>query len=242
MRQKLIARNLTEISPGNPKFTETGEINLQYVELLASTLSDIHTFQRCDYKLPYYPAIENYLHELELIDDDTLYMMSLKCLPSLWEDDNESPDAMSSGTQSPNNSSNQSPEGSPVPAPKVQRNRTASVATSTSLVKPSGTRPALIYHQFFSYFFLVAVPRNVYSGLAKAQSDVIDYFKLSTHMSHKGVFRISDERYLLIRAGALSKDFLSVVSQTLGEDLDEKSVKGLFYDISFLMGNSFCYW
>ena len=72
--------------------------------------------------------------------------------------------------------------------------------------------------------------------LYEAQQSVVDYFKMSSQLPHKGVFRISNNRYLLLRANSLSRDFHNVIKSSLGEDTDESSVKSFLYDISYLLG------
>jgi signal transduction histidine kinase/CheY-like chemotaxis protein/predicted hydrocarbon binding protein len=85
----------------------------------------------------------------------------------------------------------------------------------------------------------VSVPGNVKSLFDKAQKTVGDYFRnLKMDPTH-GTIEINDQRYVLVRASALSHDFLTTIQQ-LYSDRGEKEAmmigKNFLFDISHVIG------
>jgi signal transduction histidine kinase/CheY-like chemotaxis protein/predicted hydrocarbon binding protein len=85
----------------------------------------------------------------------------------------------------------------------------------------------------------VSVPENIRPIFDQAQKTVGEYFRnLKMDPSH-GTIGINDERYVLVRASALSYDFLTTIQQ-LYSDRGEKEAmaigKNFLFDISHVIG------
>ncbi|MCW3101777.1 MAG: response regulator [Bacteroidetes bacterium] len=85
----------------------------------------------------------------------------------------------------------------------------------------------------------VSVPDNVKALFDKAQQTVGEYFQnLKMDPTH-GTIEINDQRYVLVRASALSHDFLTTIQQ-LYSDRGEKEAmligKNFLFDISHVIG------
>ncbi len=85
----------------------------------------------------------------------------------------------------------------------------------------------------------VSVPDNVKPLFDKAQEVVGEYFKNLKMEPNKGTIEINDQRYVLVRASALSTDFLSTI-QLLYADRGEKEAlsigKNFLFDIANVIG------
>ncbi|MBL7889586.1 MAG: response regulator [Bacteroidia bacterium] len=85
----------------------------------------------------------------------------------------------------------------------------------------------------------VNVPDNVKSLFDKAQEVVGEYFKNLKMEPNKGTIEINDQRYVLVRASALSTDFLNTI-QLLYADRGEKEAmsigKNFLFDIAHVIG------
>ncbi|MBN8696889.1 MAG: response regulator [Bacteroidetes bacterium] len=85
----------------------------------------------------------------------------------------------------------------------------------------------------------VSVPDNVKPLFDKAQEIVGEYFKNLKMEPNKGTIEINDQRYVLVRASALSTDFLNTI-QLLYADRGEKEAmsigKNFLFDIAHVIG------
>jgi len=85
----------------------------------------------------------------------------------------------------------------------------------------------------------VSVPGNVKAVFDKAQQTVGEYFRNLKMDPTRGTIEINDERYVLVRASALSHDFLTTIQQ-LYSDRGEKEAmligKNFLFDISHVIG------
>ncbi|MCC6837577.1 MAG: XylR N-terminal domain-containing protein, partial [Bacteroidia bacterium] len=85
----------------------------------------------------------------------------------------------------------------------------------------------------------VSVPDNVKPLFDKAQEVVGEYFKNLKMEPNKGTIEINDQRYVLVRASALSTDFLNTI-QLLYADRGEKEAlsigKNFLFDIAHVIG------
>src|SRR5687767_7208844 len=84
----------------------------------------------------------------------------------------------------------------------------------------------------------VSVPDNVRAIFDKAQKTVGEYFRdLKMDPSH-GTIEINDQRYVLVRASALSHDFLTTMSQLYADRGEKEAMsigKNFLFDISHLI-------
>lgn len=87
----------------------------------------------------------------------------------------------------------------------------------------------------------VSVPDNFRQVFLTAQDYVHRYFENKAHEPEKGRIRFSDERYILVRAAALSKEFFDIMVH-LYRDRGEKEARTLafnfLFDISHAIGKS----
>lgn len=85
----------------------------------------------------------------------------------------------------------------------------------------------------------VSVPENVRPLFDKAQKTVGNYFRNLKMDPSRGTIEINDQRYVLVRASALSHDFLTTIQQ-LYSDRGEKEAmsigKNFLFDIAHLIG------
>lgn len=85
----------------------------------------------------------------------------------------------------------------------------------------------------------VSVPENVRPLFDKAQKTVGNYFRNLKMDPSRGTIEINDQRYVLVRASALSHDFLTTI-QKLYSDRGEKEAmsigKNFLFDIAHLIG------
>jgi signal transduction histidine kinase/CheY-like chemotaxis protein/predicted hydrocarbon binding protein len=85
----------------------------------------------------------------------------------------------------------------------------------------------------------VSVPENVKPLFDKAQKTVGEYFRNLKMDPSRGTIEINDQRYVLVRASALSHDFLTTIQQ-LYSDRGEKEAmsigKNFLFDISHVIG------
>ena len=85
----------------------------------------------------------------------------------------------------------------------------------------------------------VIVPAEIQPLFDVAQKTVSDYFKNLKLEPQKGTIEINDQRYVLIRASALSVDFLTTI-QNLYADRGEAEAlsigKNLLFDLAHTLG------
>lgn len=85
----------------------------------------------------------------------------------------------------------------------------------------------------------VSVPEDIKPLFDKAQQTVGEYFKNLKMDPTRGTIEINDQRYVLVRASALSHDFLTTIQQ-LYSDRGEKEAmtigKNFLFDISHVIG------
>lgn len=87
----------------------------------------------------------------------------------------------------------------------------------------------------------VSVPDEIKSLFDKAQKTVGEYFQNLKMDPSRGTIEINDQRYVLVRASALSHDFLTTI-QHLYADRGEKEAmsigKNFLFDISHVIGSN----
>lgn len=87
----------------------------------------------------------------------------------------------------------------------------------------------------------VSVPDDIKSLFDKAQKTVGEYFRNLKMDPSRGTIEINDQRYVLVRASALSHDFLTTI-QHLYSDRGEKEAmsigKNFLFDISHVIGSN----
>lgn len=85
----------------------------------------------------------------------------------------------------------------------------------------------------------VAVPPEMRPVFQVAQETVNDYFQQLRMEPGKGTIEINDERYVLVRASTLSKDFLQSVLGLYADRGEEEAMtigKNLLFDVSHVLG------
>jgi len=85
----------------------------------------------------------------------------------------------------------------------------------------------------------VSVPDGIKPIFDKAQITVGEYFKNLKMDPNKGTIEINDQRYVLVRASALSTDFLNTIQQLYvdrGEDEAFSIGKNFLFDIAHVIG------
>jgi signal transduction histidine kinase/CheY-like chemotaxis protein/predicted hydrocarbon binding protein len=85
----------------------------------------------------------------------------------------------------------------------------------------------------------VSVPKNVKGLFDKAQKTVGEYFRDLKMDPRRGTIEINDQRYVLVRASALSHDFLSTMSKLYADRGEKEAMsigKNFLFDISHLIG------
>lgn len=85
----------------------------------------------------------------------------------------------------------------------------------------------------------VSVPDNMRPLFDKAQQTVADYFQ-HLHMDPtRGTIEIKDQRYVLVRASALSKDFLDTIQKLYADRGEDEALtigKNFLFDIAHVIG------
>jgi len=85
----------------------------------------------------------------------------------------------------------------------------------------------------------VSVPENVKQIFSAAQKTVGEYFKNLKMEPSQGTIEINDQRYVLVRASALSTDFLSTILQLYADRGEEEAMligKNFLFDIAHVIG------
>jgi signal transduction histidine kinase/CheY-like chemotaxis protein/predicted hydrocarbon binding protein len=85
----------------------------------------------------------------------------------------------------------------------------------------------------------VSVPSNVKPLFDKAQKTVGNYFRNLKMDPSRGTIEINDQRYVLVRASALSHDFLTTFKTLYADRGDKEAMsigKNFLFDISHLIG------
>ncbi|XP_048847376.1 ras-specific guanine nucleotide-releasing factor 2 isoform X2 [Brienomyrus brachyistius] len=76
--------DLAFIEEGTPNFTEEGLVNFSKMRMISHIIREIRQFQQTPYKIEHQPKVTQYLLDKTLImDEDTLYDLSLKIEPRL---------------------------------------------------------------------------------------------------------------------------------------------------------------
>nr|XP_019570642.1 PREDICTED: ras-specific guanine nucleotide-releasing factor 2-like [Rhinolophus sinicus] len=76
--------DLAFIEEGTPNFTEEGLVNFSKMRMISHIVREIRQFQQTSYRIDHQPKVTQYLLDKALIiDEDTLYELSLKIEPRL---------------------------------------------------------------------------------------------------------------------------------------------------------------
>ncbi|XP_065402498.1 ras-specific guanine nucleotide-releasing factor 2 isoform X6 [Macaca fascicularis] len=76
--------DLAFIEEGTPNFTEEGLVNFSKMRMISHIIREIRQFQQTSYRIDHQPKVTQYLLDKDLIiDEDTLYELSLKIEPRL---------------------------------------------------------------------------------------------------------------------------------------------------------------
>ncbi|XP_042303746.1 ras-specific guanine nucleotide-releasing factor 2 [Sceloporus undulatus] len=76
--------DLAFIEEGTPNFTEEGLVNFSKMRMISHIIREIRQFQQTSYRIEHQPKVTQYLLDKSLIiDEDTLYELSLKIEPRL---------------------------------------------------------------------------------------------------------------------------------------------------------------
>ncbi|XP_036166111.1 ras-specific guanine nucleotide-releasing factor 2 isoform X1 [Myotis myotis] len=76
--------DLAFIEEGTPNFTEEGLVNFSKMRMISHIIREIRQFQQTSYRIDHQPKVTQYLLDKALIiDEDTLYELSLKVEPRL---------------------------------------------------------------------------------------------------------------------------------------------------------------
>jgi two-component sensor histidine kinase/predicted hydrocarbon binding protein len=85
----------------------------------------------------------------------------------------------------------------------------------------------------------VKVPEQFQTTFDKAEETVKDYFKNIDFNPSEGIITINDDRYVLIRASALSYDFFNVIKQMYADEEDGEAInigQNFLFDIGHVIG------
>lgn len=85
----------------------------------------------------------------------------------------------------------------------------------------------------------VSVPENIKPLFDKAQKTVGEYFRNLKMDPNRGTIEINDQRYVLVRASALSHDFLTTIQQLYADRGEKEALsigKNFLFDISHVIG------
>ena len=77
----------------------------------------------------------------------------------------------------------------------------------------------------------VSVPENLKDVFLTAQSYVENYFSDTKHDPKQGLIQFSDERYILVRAASMSKEFFDMMI-LMYKDRGEKEARKLGISVS----------
>lgn len=76
--------DLAFIEEGTPNFTEEGLVNFSKMRMISHIIREIRQFQQSSYRIEHQQKVTHYLLDKTLIiDEDTLYELSLKIEPRL---------------------------------------------------------------------------------------------------------------------------------------------------------------
>ncbi|CAB1320276.1 unnamed protein product [Coregonus sp. 'balchen'] len=76
--------DLAFIEEGTPNFTDEGLVNFSKMRMISHIIREIRQFQQTPYRIEHQPKVTQYLLDKTLImDEDTLYDLSLKIEPRL---------------------------------------------------------------------------------------------------------------------------------------------------------------
>ncbi|MDQ3048299.1 MAG: ATP-binding protein [Bacteroidota bacterium] len=87
----------------------------------------------------------------------------------------------------------------------------------------------------------VKVPESIQPVFDEAQKIVGEYFKNLKMDPSKGTIEINDQRYVLVRASALSNDFLSTIKQLYADRGEKEAMsigKNFLFDIAHVIGTN----
>ncbi len=84
---------------------------------------------------------------------------------------------------------------------------------------------------------IVSVPDDLNRIFLSAQNYVKNYFSTMDHDPAKGLIQYSDERYLLVRASSLSKEFFDMMT-SLYKDRGEKEARNISFNFLFDIAHS----
>lgn len=183
--------------------------------MVAQMLEKIQQFQNHRYLFDCDAKIEDLFvkQELRWWNEETLYRMSLKDAPSLWNMGGERPsfDRKSSFKHLSFTSEN-----------------------SSEKVIGNASEPSNL---IASKLIGVSVPDYLSQLFTKAQ-DTIDYFfSTAVLLPDKGIIKIGNARYLLIRGASLSSELFEVLNQT-ALNFDPQMAADYVYDWSYSVGIS----
>ena len=85
----------------------------------------------------------------------------------------------------------------------------------------------------------VKAPEAFASIFKKAEETVGEYFKALKFTPSKGTIEINEERYVLVRASALSYDFLNSFKKLYGDRGEDEAIniaKNILFDIAHVIG------
>lgn len=85
----------------------------------------------------------------------------------------------------------------------------------------------------------VSVPESIKPLFDKAQKTVGEYFRNLKMDPNRGTIEINDQRYVLVRASALSHDFLTTIQQLYADRGEKEALsigKNFLFDISHVIG------
>lgn len=85
----------------------------------------------------------------------------------------------------------------------------------------------------------VSVPKPFQTIFNKAQETVGKYFSDLSHAPEKGTIEINDQRYVLVRASALSYDFLNTIKQLYADRGETEAMnigRNFLFDIAHVIG------
>ncbi len=83
----------------------------------------------------------------------------------------------------------------------------------------------------------VSVPENLKDVFLTAQKYVKNYFSDTKHDPKQGLIQFSDERYILVRAASMSKEFFEMMIQ-MYKDRGEKEARNLSFNFLFDIAHS----
>lgn len=87
----------------------------------------------------------------------------------------------------------------------------------------------------------VAVPSDVAAAFARAEKDVGAYFELLHRAPEQGTITVDEQRYVLVRAAAMSVEFYETITHLYrdkGEEEARAVARSLLYDLAYAIGTA----